>query len=357
MANSYVDYTGDGVTTIRSVSFGYIDKAHVKVFVNGNDTAFTWVNDGSISINPAPGNNALIRIARVTPKEILVDFNDGETLTEGDLDITTQQSVYLAQEAADFLQQSLDVAPDGSLTANQKRISDLGDPLNDQDAVNRRWVEAFGTENLNEARLILDNLAGMTLNMIRLPYGQAGYVDVNKAAGIVDFYLSEGPQGAIGPEGPAGPMGPAGPQGIQGIQGVQGPEGDQGDRGQEGAQGPMGPTGPRGEQGLQGPTGLQGPAGLQGPTGATGPVGPQGPDGPIGPAGPQGIQGEQGLPGATGDKGPTGDQGPMGSTPLGLAFGAFSITSDGILQIEYYGQANDNDFSIDADGNLSVTTV
>jgi hypothetical protein len=47
----------------------------------------------------------------------------------------------------------------------------------------------------------------------------------------------------------------------------------------------------------------------------------------------------------------------MGSTPLGLAFGQFAINSDGVLTIEYYGSASDNDFTIDADGNLIVTTV
>jgi hypothetical protein len=47
----------------------------------------------------------------------------------------------------------------------------------------------------------------------------------------------------------------------------------------------------------------------------------------------------------------------MGSTPLGLAFGRFFLSDEGELQIEYYGTANDNDFSIDADGYLHVTTV
>jgi hypothetical protein len=47
----------------------------------------------------------------------------------------------------------------------------------------------------------------------------------------------------------------------------------------------------------------------------------------------------------------------MGSTPLGLAFGKFGITADGILQMEYYGDADDNDFTINADGYLSVSTV
>jgi hypothetical protein len=47
----------------------------------------------------------------------------------------------------------------------------------------------------------------------------------------------------------------------------------------------------------------------------------------------------------------------MGSTPLGLAFGKFDINADGELEIEYYGDADDNDFTINADGYLSVSTV
>ena len=47
----------------------------------------------------------------------------------------------------------------------------------------------------------------------------------------------------------------------------------------------------------------------------------------------------------------------MGATPLGLAFGRFFIDDDGVLQIEYYGSADTNDFTIDADGYLFVETV
>jgi hypothetical protein len=47
----------------------------------------------------------------------------------------------------------------------------------------------------------------------------------------------------------------------------------------------------------------------------------------------------------------------MGSTPLGLAFGHFGIDANGTLQIEFYGSGNDNDFSINSDGELLVTTV
>ena len=47
----------------------------------------------------------------------------------------------------------------------------------------------------------------------------------------------------------------------------------------------------------------------------------------------------------------------MGSTPLGLAFGRFYLNEEGELMIEYYGDATDNDFRIDAEGYLYVQTV
>jgi hypothetical protein len=47
----------------------------------------------------------------------------------------------------------------------------------------------------------------------------------------------------------------------------------------------------------------------------------------------------------------------MGATPLGLAFGRFYLNEEGELMIEYYGDADTNDFRIDAEGFLYVTTV
>jgi hypothetical protein len=89
-----------------------------------------------------------------------------------------------------------------------------------------------------------------------------------------------------------------------------------------------------------------------------GPVGSTGPIGPLGPQGPQGIQGELGATGLQGLAGPLGLQGPtgnMGSTPMALAFGRFSINTDGELLIEHYGAANNNDFTITSNGDLEVT--
>jgi hypothetical protein len=225
------------------------------------------------------------------------------------------------------------------------------------------------------------------------PQGETGIQGPVGPRGPVGFQGSTGPQGpagVVGPDGPTGAKGPIGDQGPQGEQGLQGPQGIKGPQGDVGDQGPIGEQGPQGVQGLQGEKGLtgdKGPVGDKGLQGNQGPVGDQGlvgGVGPTGPIGPQGIQGIQGDKGLTGDKGPVGDQGPvgpigpdgvqgiqgdvgptgpngpqgpMGATPLGLAFGQFSINANGELQIEYYGSADDNDFTIDVDGNLLVVTV
>jgi|TARA_R110000744_G_scaffold81412_2_gene160025 hypothetical protein len=151
-----------------------------------------------------------------------------------------------------------------------------------------------------------------------------------------DMLASRGDQGIQGETGIQGPLGPAG---IDGARGSQGTQGTQGLTGNVGSQGPTGEQGIRGIQGIQG---LQGDRGIAGNQGATG---------------NQGDTGGTGNSGGTGDKGPTGESGPMGATPLGLAFGHFGIDATGNLQIEFYGSGNDNDFSINADGELLVTTV
>ena len=257
------------------------------------------------------------------------------------------------------------------------------------------------------------NTGALTFSLSEGPQGPVG---ATGPAGSTGPQGPDGPQGVIGPEGPMGPQGPigitgatglqgvtglqgprgetgdVGPQGIQGVIGDQGPQGIAGDTGPQGPVGEagvMGPTGPQGQIGLTGDTGSQGPVGDAGPMGPTGPqgvqgekgdtgdqgpIGPQGPigstgqEGPIGSTGPVGPQGQQGIQGALGDKGPTGDQGPigpegsvgqqgpMGSTPLGLAFGRFNIEpSTGELQVEFYGDADDQDFSINSNGELEVT--
>lgn len=446
MADSIVKYTADGATTDYSITFSYISRDNVVVLVDGVvSTAFTFLNDSTIQFTTAPAVDSLVVIKRSTSTTPLVDFTDGSTLYEADLDLANQQAIYLSEEARDRAENSMELNDaTGRWDAKGFRLSNIGEPQADDEVATRGFVNTSGQSILVGAQAVRDQLYNLTTSMSSLPYGSAGYNVYDPTTGNLEFFLSEGPQGPVGATGPSGPTGPqgpdgaegprgpqgvtgatgatgpAGPTGLQGPAGLQGPTGPQGPTGQDGPQGnigatgdtgpqgpqgatgeqgpqgdagptgatgatgpagPQGPTGQTGAQGSQGPTGATGPQGQTGATGATGPQGPegptgsqgptgatglQGPTGATGPTGAQGPQGNQGLTGATGPQGPqgatgpTGSQGPqgnMGSTPLGLAFGRFSITSDGELEIEYYGDADDNDFTIDANGYLSVSTV
>ena len=97
-----VTYTGDGTTTEYAVTFDYISRANVVVEIDGVASPFTFVNDSTINITTAPASNAEIIIKRSTPLTALVDFTDGSTLFEADLDLANQQSRYLAEEARDI---------------------------------------------------------------------------------------------------------------------------------------------------------------------------------------------------------------------------------------------------------------
>ncbi len=102
MAYSFVIYTGNGVTTQFSVPFGYVRKEHVAVQVNDVNTAFTWVNDTTVQVTPAPANGTEVLVRRTTPvASRLVDYTDGSTLVAADLDTDSLQHLYTEQELTD----------------------------------------------------------------------------------------------------------------------------------------------------------------------------------------------------------------------------------------------------------------
>jgi hypothetical protein len=80
----------------------YIDQSHIKVYIDNVLTgAYVWVTSNTIGITATAGTE--IKIQRLTsPGERLVDYQSGNTLTEGDLDTDSLQAFYLFQEAADL---------------------------------------------------------------------------------------------------------------------------------------------------------------------------------------------------------------------------------------------------------------
>ncbi len=152
MASSFNDFVGDGSQTIFNINFGYLDREHVSVLVEAVSTAFTWVSDSTISITPAPALGDNIRVLRTTPSTVVIDFQDGETLTEEKLDNVNLQSLYVAQEAADNLGTTIVAdASDGNYDFNARRIKNVADPVDPGDAVNKDWAENEGSSFVSQA--------------------------------------------------------------------------------------------------------------------------------------------------------------------------------------------------------------
>ncbi|MDH0613326.1 MULTISPECIES: phage tail fiber protein [Agrobacterium] len=159
MPLAYAQSLGDGVTRVFSVPFPYISKTHVQVRVEGAIVPYSWLSETSIQLATAPAVNAVVDRRRVTPRDtLLVDFVDGSTLVESDLDLSALQVFYLAQEAFDLGEASLGVTEDGSFSALNRRISNVLNPVHAQDVATKNFVEtgvtsqvAIATQKANEA--------------------------------------------------------------------------------------------------------------------------------------------------------------------------------------------------------------
>ena len=153
MAYSYIRYAGNGSTTNYTFSFPYISADHIQVRVNGVlTTLFSFLNSSTVQMNSAPASGAILEIRRVTPKDnAIVNFTDGSVLLERDLDLLASFDLYLAQETKDDLDGSIKQDSLGVFDALNKRIGNVADPVNAQDAATKAWSETGMTAQLSQA--------------------------------------------------------------------------------------------------------------------------------------------------------------------------------------------------------------
>ena len=127
MAFAINTYTGDGSTVNYSVTFPYVEKAHVVVTLDGVtktlNTDYSFTTSSTITFTTAPSASAVIKFTRSTSQTSrLVDYQDGSTLTEATLDQDGNQSFYMAQEAIDITENNISLSTStdqGTLTQKE----------------------------------------------------------------------------------------------------------------------------------------------------------------------------------------------------------------------------------------------
>jgi len=106
--NAITTNSGDGSTTQFLVGFSFLDITHIQVTVDGSvqslnsdyeiDTSGAYVN---FTIAPGTGTDNIV-FTRVTPHSTLfVDFANGATVTDVNLDQAMLQSIYYTEEVED----------------------------------------------------------------------------------------------------------------------------------------------------------------------------------------------------------------------------------------------------------------
>lgn len=147
MATTIAFYTGDGATTDFTVPFDYLAKKFVRVslgvtILKGGDYGDTskdyyFLDKTKVRLKVPPQVGEVLTIRRYTSAtDRVVSFKDASVLKATDLDVSAVQTIHIAEEARDIINDALIKDKKGNWDAKGNRIINVGDAVSDGDAVN-----------------------------------------------------------------------------------------------------------------------------------------------------------------------------------------------------------------------------
>ena len=172
-------YTGNGSTTIYSLSFLYLERADVKVTLNGVlTTAFIFVNDSTIQFLSAPAAGVAIKIYRLTDDTSLNNtFFAGTSIKAQDLNDNFLQNLYISQETADF-------ASNQSTAGLQAQITAATNTANNANVVANA---AVSTSLQKAGDTITGNINNTATGFFDLPVGTTAQRPGTPNTGMIRF--------------------------------------------------------------------------------------------------------------------------------------------------------------------------
>lgn len=146
MASTIAFYTGDGTTTDFTVPFDYLAKKFVRVslgvtILKGGDYGDTskdyyFLDKTKVRLKVPPQEGEVLTIRRYTSAtDRVVSFKDASVLKATDLDVSSVQTIHIAEEARDIINDALIKDKEGNWDAKGNRIVNVGTPEADSDAV------------------------------------------------------------------------------------------------------------------------------------------------------------------------------------------------------------------------------
>ena len=146
------NYTSDGSRTNYSFTFPYLKTSDIKVSLDGVETSnFTFANATTIQLNngatppvaTAPASGVKIRILRETTVDNLTaTFYAGSAIKSEDLNDNFTQNLFVTQEVNQRYLPTTGGTFTGPLDLANNKITNLGDPVNATDAVNKQTLDS-----------------------------------------------------------------------------------------------------------------------------------------------------------------------------------------------------------------------
>lgn len=152
MASTIAFYTGDGATTDFTVPFDYLAKKFVRVslgvtILKGGDYGDTskdyyFLDKTKVRLKVPPKEGEVLTIRRYTSAtDRVVSFKDASVLKATDLDVSSVQTIHIAEEGRDIINDALIKDKKGNWDAKGNRIVNVGDPIGDNDAVSFKFYK------------------------------------------------------------------------------------------------------------------------------------------------------------------------------------------------------------------------
>ena len=164
MASTIIIYKGDGTRTDFTIPFDYLKKSFVTVRLGavttltggdygdtGSDYYFLDKTTIKLKVAPASGESLTIR-RHTSATERVVSFKDASILKATDLDTSQLQAFHIAEEGRDAINDAIIGDKEGNWDAKGHRITNVGAPIKDNDAVNLKYYKK-DVEGVYQARL------------------------------------------------------------------------------------------------------------------------------------------------------------------------------------------------------------
>lgn len=143
-----------------TIPFEFLARKFVVVTLLGVDrlplvlnTDYRFVSVNRIQLlSPVPAGYPNIELRRLTSAtDRLVDFHDGSILRAYDLNLAQIQTMHVAEEARDLTADNIGVNDNGDLDARNRKIVNLANGTENNDAVNLGQLRQFDTSTANNA--------------------------------------------------------------------------------------------------------------------------------------------------------------------------------------------------------------